>query len=66
VDEVKIIKSSDSKAIPNRNSQPDIVPLPSDVVWILNLGPTARFLREPYINTATSNGSSLLAFGFYY
>jgi hypothetical protein len=28
----------------------------------LNLGPMARFLREPYINTSTSNGSLLLAF----
>jgi hypothetical protein len=26
----------------------------------LNLGPTTRFLREPYINTSTSNDSLLL------
>jgi hypothetical protein len=35
---------------------------PLDFVWILNLGPTTRFLREPYINTSTSNGSPLLGF----
>jgi hypothetical protein len=35
-----------------------------DNVRILNLGPTARFLRELYIYLHTSNGSPLLAFDF--
>jgi hypothetical protein len=39
-------------------------PAPPDFVQILNIGQTARFLREPYLNTSTSNGSPLLAFGF--
>jgi hypothetical protein len=41
----------------HRKSQPDNV-------WILNLGPTARFLRELYVYLHTSNGSPLLAFEF--
>jgi hypothetical protein len=29
---------------------------PSDIVWNLNLSPTASFLRELYKYTSTSNG----------
>jgi hypothetical protein len=47
--------------------QPDNLypPPPWDFVRILNLDPTARFLRESYINTSTSNGYLLLAFRFF-
>jgi hypothetical protein len=60
-------------ALPERapNSQrvqaghcPTAPPPPPDFVQILNLGPTARFLRVPYINTSISNGSPLLATPF--
>jgi hypothetical protein len=74
LDKVKIIESSDSsrthclslleRAPIFTESQSDIVRLPPNFVQILNLDPMARFLREPYINTSTSNGSLLLAFVF--
>jgi hypothetical protein len=34
--------------IHHRESQPDIVRLPLDFVWTLNLDPTTRFLRAVY------------------
>jgi hypothetical protein len=37
----------------------------TDIVWILNLSPTASFLGEPYKYPSTSNGSPLLATVFY-
>jgi hypothetical protein len=39
-------------------------PAPPDFVRILNLSPTASFLREPYKYPSTSNSSSLLAIAF--
>jgi hypothetical protein len=80
VNEVKIIKSSDSKSFPKLSQTellarhclalPEIASIhhrkpPPDVVQNLNLGPTTRFLRELYIYPYISNDSPLLAFGFY-
>jgi hypothetical protein len=52
MDEVKIIESSNFKSLPTHpqteNLQLDIVQLPPDIVWNLNLSPTASFLRELY------------------
>jgi hypothetical protein len=41
-------------------------PTLSDNIRILNIGPTARFLRELYIYLHTSNGSPFVVLKFYY